>query len=161
MNTKQQIFVNEYLKCWNASEAARRAGYNGDANTVGPRLLANVGIKDEIKQRVTELTMTANEALVRLAEQARGDIGNFLKFEEGVRLPLLDLKGANEKGLLHLVKKFKYNSEGQPEIELYDAQAALVHIGRVHGLFSDKVEVDIPPDSNFERALKNVYGQDD
>jgi len=140
INTKQQIFVNEYLKCWNASESARRAGYNGRSNQIGSRLLIDVDIKAEIKRRVAEMTMTADEALVRLASQARSDIGEFLKFEDGIKTPFIDLKGANEKGLLHLVKKIKYNAEGQIEFELYDAQAALVHIGRVHGLFSDKVE---------------------
>lgn len=137
LNTKQTIFVNEYLKCWNASEAARRAGYNGKSNVIGARLLADVSIKEEIQRRVDEIKMSADEALIRLAEQARGDMADFLKFEDGVSLPFLDLKGANEKGLLRLVKKFKYNSDGKPEIELYDAQAALVHIGKAHGLFNN------------------------
>lgn len=140
VNTKQTVFVNEYLRCWNSAEAARRAGYNGKSNVVGPRLLADVSIKAEIDARLAEIKMSADEVLARLADQARADMGEFLRFEDGIKLPFLDLKTANEKGLLKLVKKFKYNAEGHPEIELYDAQAALVHIGKAHGLFTDKVE---------------------
>lgn len=137
LNNKQQVFVSEYLKCWNASEAARRAGYNGQANVVGPRLLANVSIKAQIDQRLQEMKMSADEVLTRLAEQARADMADFVRFQDGIKTPFLDLESANNKGLLRLVKKFKYNAAGHPEIELYDAQAALVHLGRAHNLFKE------------------------
>lgn len=140
LSNKHQTFVNEYLVCWNASEAARRAGYNGKANVVGPRLLADVSITEEIKRRVAERAMTADEVLIRLAEHARGNMAEFVKFYDEIKTPFLDLRSANEKGLLCLVKKFKYNASGQPEIELYDAQAALVQLGKVHGLFRDVQE---------------------
>lgn len=49
LSQKQRRFVSEYLKTSNASAAARAAGYSKkNANVVGPRLLAHVGIKDAI-----------------------------------------------------------------------------------------------------------------
>ncbi len=82
LTRRQQVFIEEYLTCWNASEAARRAGYRGDANTVGPRLLADVGIKERINQRADEMSMSANEVLTALSDQGRSDIGAFFKVVE-------------------------------------------------------------------------------
>lgn len=54
MTPKQAVFVDEYLVDLNASQAAVRAGYKGDPNTVGPRLWANVGIQEAIQQKQLE-----------------------------------------------------------------------------------------------------------
>jgi hypothetical protein len=79
LSRKHRVFAEEYIKCWNASEAARRAGYNGQANIVGPRLLSDVIIRQYIDQRVEEIAMSANEVWVGLSSQARSDIGVFFK----------------------------------------------------------------------------------
>ena len=103
LSNKQRVFVAEYIKCWNASEAARRAGYTGDANTVGPRLLANVGIAAAIKARVDEITMGADEINARLTEQGRSDIGVFFKLVEEwtyYPLPTYDVIDAKEVDIL-------------------------------------------------------------
>ena len=70
LNHKRQKFVEEYLKCWNATEAARRADYK-HPNTQGPRLLVDVCIKALIQERLDELHMSADEVLKRLADIAR------------------------------------------------------------------------------------------
>lgn len=82
LTTKQRVFVEEYLTCWNASEAARRAGYAAPHNIQGPRLLSNVSIQTEIQRRLAEKAMSANEVLARLAEHARGSMGDFLRVDE-------------------------------------------------------------------------------
>lgn len=53
MNTKQTVFVAEYLKCWNASEAARRAGYSViGARLQGTRMLALPEVQEIIKAEI-------------------------------------------------------------------------------------------------------------
>ncbi len=142
LTPKQQAFVNEYLTCWNASEAARRAGYSvNTASEQGSRLLGNANIGEEIKRRVADMTMSANEVLVRLTEQARGSMDDFVTFYDGVRLPILDLAKAHADGKMGLVKKLKYTDQGGMEFELYDAQSALTLIGKAHKLFVDKQEI--------------------
>jgi len=79
LTRKQQIFVEEYLNCWNASEAARRAGYKGDAHSVGSQLLANISVATELQARITERGVKAPEVLDKLASHARSDIGQFFK----------------------------------------------------------------------------------
>lgn len=80
--------------------------------------------------------MCADEVITRLAEQARGDIANFLVVDGDDWA--LDLAAIKERG--YLVKKIKQGPHG-PEIELYDAQAALALLGRTHGLFVDRQEI--------------------
>jgi len=146
LTPKQRAFVEHYLACgWNATEAAKRAGYSAKtAQEQGSRLLSNVMVKALVEQRMGEMALTANEVLARLAEHARGSIADFMVGNN------LDLQAARESGKLHLAKKIKRTTRSDDadhlyttlEIELYDAQAALVHLGRHHKLFTDKVEVE-------------------
>jgi phage terminase small subunit len=138
LSKKQKCFVEHYLRCWNASEAARRAGYSErTAGAQGSRLLKKVEIAKEIKRRLEDMTLSADEVLVRLGEQARASVGDFLTTHEGVRGFFLDLDAVKEKG--HLVKSAKMTTRG-PVIQLYDSQAALIQIGKHHGLFTDRIE---------------------
>ena len=142
LTARRQVFVDEYLKCWNASEAARVAGYAAPG-AEGHRLLKIAEVSEEIQRRVSERAMSADEVLVRLAEQARGSMSDFVSFVPGIKLPFLDLARAHEAGKFGLVKKLKYGKDGEVEFELYDAQAALVQLGKVHKLFTDKQDVTI------------------
>ena len=55
---------------------------------------------------------------------------------------MVDMAKLKDKGLTHLIKKFKHNPKGGIEVEFYDAQSALVHLGKVHGLFIDRQKVE-------------------
>jgi phage terminase small subunit len=152
LTAKQQAFINEYVKDFNATQAAIRAGYSEkSARSQGQRLLTNADISEEIARRIEEQTMTADEVLIRLGDMARGDMGDFVKIEPGGQVFSLDLERAKREGKLHLIKKLKYNAQGFPEIELYDAQSALQLIGKHYGLFKDvsenKTEVDFSDDA--------------
>lgn len=144
LSNKHQDFINEYfLENMNGTDAYQKVypkASRESARREASRLLTNVDVQAEISERLKKKQMSADEVLIRLAEQARADMADFIEFKEGIKTPFLDLESANNKGLLRLVKKFKYNAAGHPEIELHDAQAALVHIGKAHGLFADRVE---------------------
>lgn len=152
MNKKQRVFVEEYLQCWNATEAAKRAGYSErTARQQGSRLLSNVDISEEIKRRIDEMAMSADEVLIRLGDMARGDLGEFLDI--GSMAFDLSLNKAKELGITHLIKKVKQRTtitqkkDGDEEenhwieLELYDAQAALDKLARVRGLYNDKLDI--------------------
>jgi hypothetical protein len=140
LTDKRQAFVDAYLECWNASEAARVAGY-AVPRQEGSRLLSNVDIQDEIQRRVNERAMTADEVLLRLAAMARGNIGDFFSIVPDREFPVLDMKKAYAAGNFKLIKKIKYSAEGAMEFELYDAQAALVQLGKFHKVIIERSEV--------------------
>ena len=179
--TKQrQIFVEEYLQCWNASEAARRAGYSRRSSyELGRRLTATPEIQAVIEARIAETKVSTDEVLLRLAEQARSDLGVFFKISERwtadplptqeivdekeaadkdgnpiriylVRQVCLDVDKLTDPHYSHLVKKFSDSPKYGLSVELYDAQAALVHIGKAAGMFKDgagvNVEVNFDPE---------------
>lgn len=150
LTTRQQLFVNEYLIDYNATRAAQRAGYSGDDNTLavtGHDNLRNPKIAEAIQKRIQEKAMSADEVLMRLAEHARADMGQWMS-DDGA----LDLAAMKRDGATHLIHKVKRTerSGSTPsggewehvtvEVELHPAQPALVHLGKHHKLFTEQVE---------------------
>lgn len=152
LTKKQRVFIEEYLQCWNATEAALRAGYSErTARQQGSRLLTNVDISKEIEKRIREKAMSADEVLLRLGDMARGDFGDFMDIES--MSFNLALEKAREQGKTHLIKKVKQRTtitqkkDGDEEenhwieLELHDSQTALDKLARIHGLYKDKLDV--------------------
>ena len=137
LTDKQQAFVEHYLACWNATEAARRAGYS-DPNRNAHRLMVNNGIQAVIQERLKAHQMSADEVLQRLATIARGEMTDFVTADGG---PVqLDLRKAAQAGKLGLLKSFKRDARGTVTIELHDPVRALELIGKHHALFTEKTE---------------------
>lgn len=132
LTTKQQAFVEAYLVCgFNATEAARRAGYSErTAYSIGWENLRKPEIAAAIQQGLADRAMPADEVLARIAEQARGTMDDFLDDAGNI-----DLSRARERGKLHLVKTRSVTKEGE-RIELYSAQSALDLLAKHHGLFN-------------------------
>jgi phage terminase small subunit len=139
LTDRQQAFVSEYMQCWNASEAARRAGYaERSARTLAHDLMKKPEIQEAIRQRVADVAMSGDEALVRLAEQARASYAAYLTAEGTVNLAqmLADGKG-------HLIKGIRPTRHGL-EVQFHDAQTALVTIARAQGVLGPKGTADDP-----------------
>lgn len=140
LTNRQQVFVEEYLRCWNATEAARRAGYSENSiRSIAAENLTKPDIKAYIDARLGELKMSADEVMVRVTDIARGSMADFLDDERQT----LDLAKADRAGKLHLVKKFSHTVTDKSEnisIELYGADAALALLGKHHKLFVERTE---------------------
>lgn len=162
LSRRQRAFVEYYLQIWNATEAAKRAGYSErTARQQGSRLLSNVDIQARIAERLDELKMSADEVLIRLGQQARGDYARYIEISIFGH-PMLDLEAMAADGNLHLVKRWKYDGEGRLEVEFYDAQSALVQLGRHHQLFTDNVSADVrltDIDDEFRSDMQDLLGQ--
>ena len=156
LTNKQQIFADEYVQCWNRTEAARRAGFK-QPQSQGPRLLKNVEIQKAIQQKLKESSMSADEALSRLTGLARGSIESFLEFQDGQKRPIVNLLKAKEAGLLHLIKEVKYNPTGGLEIKLYSAHDALRDIGKHHALFTEKIDLNAKVEIDIDAALRKAW----
>lgn len=157
LTNKQRVFVDEYLRCWNATEAALRAGYSErSARQIGQQNLSKHDISEEIQARLQEIHMGTDEALKLLADHARGDIGEFMDINGmGFSLQLLDENG-NRKNT-RVIKKIKQKTTTfiaknesdedrevhETEIELYDAQAAIDKVLRVAGKYKDSMDVNV------------------
>jgi phage terminase small subunit len=161
---KQQAFINAYLSNgFNATEAAREAGYEGNVNVLGVtghENLRNPKIASIVQERLNEAAMSANEVLARLSKIARGEVTDFLD-EDGK----FDLKSARKLQKAGLLKKIKSKrtskqvdtvTEGddeeretletslvyeEVEFELYSAHEALRDLGKYHKLLNDRQEI--------------------
>lgn len=143
LTDKQQAFINAYVQCWNATESARIAGYQGNNNTlgvVGHENLSKPKVFAAIEQRMRDNAMAADEVISRLSDQARADMGDFLSVRHNYAN--LDLERAKELGLLRHIKKFKVTKTGT-EVELYSSQVALQTLAKARGLLQDKIEINI------------------
>jgi phage terminase small subunit len=152
LSAKQRTFIDEYVQTWNATQAAISAGYSQKtAYSIGWENLRKPEIKKAIQQRLQESAMSADEALMRLADMARGDMADFVT--GGDDGPIPDLGTALEDGRLHLVKKLKRKTktymmgrgpeatlvtEAEIDFELYDAKAALDTILKAHGVLDSQ-----------------------
>lgn len=142
LSPQHKRFADEYLVDLNGTQAAIRAGYSEKSAAVtASRLLRNANIRAYIDAEIAKQSMTAGEVLRRLAEHARGDLAEFIGKSD------TELKAHPRSWLL---KKYKRtvttgkdgDTREQIEIELHDPQAALVHLGRYHKLFVDRVQSD-------------------
>jgi hypothetical protein len=108
--------------------------------------------------------VSADEVLARLTEHAMGSMGDFISVvlveEDGIKLDRIDLSKAQRAGKLHLIKRLSISKEGI-SIELYDAMAALVHLGKHFELFSDNKQKDrelLVTVKGYNEMLTKVYG---
>lgn len=136
LTDKQRAFVEEYLQCFNATQAAIRAGYSEDsAHAIGWENLRKPEIAEMVSRRLSESAMTADEVLMRLAEQARGVPAEYISTRGTVKISKLV-----KDGKTHLIKKIRDTANGR-EYEFYDAQSALQLIGRHHAIFVERQEL--------------------
>lgn len=79
MNDRQRRFVDEYILCMNASEAARRAGYSPrSAGSIGERLLKKAEIRTAIDKRLkaasSDKTLDQRALLEFLSAVVNGEV---------------------------------------------------------------------------------------
>ncbi len=135
MRTRQRVFVEEYLKSWNATQAAIKAGYSPrSAASIGWENLRKPEIQAEIERRIEQEVMSDKEVLLRLAQQARAEYAEFIRPDGS-----LDLETLKAQGKAHLIKSIKRTRYGL-QIEFHDAQKALIQLARYQGLYVKKAE---------------------
>lgn len=155
LTDKQRLFCEYYIQCWNATQAARQAGYKGNDNTlrsIGSENLTKPNIQEFIQKRVDEVAMSSNEVLKRLTDWGRGSIEPFLTSDDYSEA--LSVNSDKAKDKLGLIKKIKQNervlkSEGEQdgqvlnrtfELELHDPKDAVDKIARIRGMYNDRIE---------------------
>ena len=149
LNKAQQVFVSEYLKCFNGTEAYSRAypsAKRDSARANAAELLAKPNIKAEITARLSEIHMGADESIKRLSDMARGDVTEFI-----TPMGAFDIEAMKAAGKGHLIKKIKQRTVTKigktdkdedteihdTEIELYSAKDAIDTLLKVGGKLKD------------------------
>lgn len=159
LSTKRRVFVEAYLaNGFNGTQAAIAAGYSVKrAAVTASEILSDDLVKAYIEERMKQAQMSADEVLFRLGAIARGDMRELMMLspEELKKHPKAWLvKKLKMEAVIPKTEKTNPTSLKEeldtppPEpliyidsIEMYDAQAALVILGKHHKLFTDKHEI--------------------
>lgn len=162
LTAKQQIFVAEYLKDLNATQAAIRAGYSEKtAQEQSSRLLSNVMVSAAVDAataaRAEKLEITADRVLSEIASMAFWDPGELTAEDEageddrpewvidgrvihGLR-NFADIKRLPEK-LRRAIVGWGYDRNQNFTVKLADKSKALDQLARHLSLYNDKLEVN-------------------
>jgi len=124
------------------------------AKATASLFLTNINVKAEIKRRLTERAMSAEEALARLGDMARAELMPFIRIDND-GFTYFNFADPQAKSYMWLIKKMKTKRERRVdgkgddaeawegewvEVELHDAQAALRDILKMHGKLTEKVD---------------------
>jgi phage terminase small subunit len=137
LTTLQRNFIQEYLKDFNGTRAAERAGYSGNDNTLAAIASENLRkpkIAECIEERMEDLVMDANEALARISEIARGEYARYIRPDGTV-----DIEALVEDNKAHLIKKISDTKWGR-RYEFHDMHSALQDIAKIYGKLISRVE---------------------
>jgi phage terminase small subunit len=151
---------------FNGTKAATMAGFSEKtAYSIANKLLKIDEVKAAIDARMEEMVMPAREVLMRMSDQGRSTMGDFIVIDANGKVDISIAKGAaNNK--LHLIKDIKRTTrtrrsgkveifEEEFSIELHDAHAARVQLGKYHKLFNERLEVDFDWRKELEEAGLN------
>lgn len=141
LTDKQRRFVEEYVRDFNATQAAIRAGYSANtAYQIGSENLRKPQIKEQLAERFRAMAMEADEVVALITDTARASMRTFVEVDEKGRFKT-DFTSEEALEAFRHVKKLSFDQYGQPKIELHDAQAARVQLGRIRNLFREQVDV--------------------
>lgn len=151
LTPKQALFVAEYLKDLNATQAAIRAGYSeATARQIGAENLSKPDIAAEIAKRTqrhaAKLDITAEKVLAAIAEIAFGDVRKMFT-EDGALIRPHEWDDATAAAIAGMDVVTVSAGEGMVEhvakVKRADRLRALDMLARHHSLYNDKLEVSV------------------
>ena len=146
---KQQLFVLEYIKDFNATQAAIRAGYaKSGARVQGVRLLANANIQNQIrlasKAVLQRVEVEVDDIAQELAQIGFADMGNYIRIDDDGRI-FLDfsaIKGGATRVIGEITQEEYVEGKGEDcrlvkktKFKLHDKLSALEKLARWVGMF--------------------------
>jgi len=117
--------------------------------------LTKVNLRAEIKRRLKERAMSAEEAIARMGAIAKADLFPFIRIDED-GFAYFNLSDSQAMEHLYLIKEMETKRERRIEgkgkdaetwegewvrVKLHDAYAALRDIAKMHGKLTEKVEL--------------------
>lgn len=115
------------------------------ANAVGYQNLQKPNIQLCINDILGETVMKPNEVMHRLSKMASANISELIDIDAAGNATL-NLKKAQSRGAMYLVKKLNFDMHGNlKSIEIHDSFAALAKLGQHHKLFDRNREAQMDP----------------
>lgn len=164
LNAREQLFADAYIgpANLNGKKAAEMVGLYPSYSS---KVLRKEHVRQYIVERLEEMKLGKDETHAMLSEIAKVSLADFIDTEEIEEtivdritgFPVLDKDGkplirkravfffnlhrAKLEGKLHLVKSLSETDKGAVKLELLDRKAALDSLARIHGMFTDNLNV--------------------
>ena len=170
LNDKQKKFADEYIKCLNASDAYRKAGYKCKSDDVAKvcasKLLINPNVEEyiaNVRQKLQKKTEITQEMILKeLAVIAFQDRTNLAKVvvENGKKIVDVTETDKLSEGDKSVIAGIKQGRNGI-EVATHDKMKALELLGKHLGMFSDKaIDREEFEDDGFIKAVSGSASTD-
>jgi len=148
LTEKQEKFCREYVKDFNGTQAAIRAGYSKNtANEQAPRLLVNVSVSNRIseltKKQAEKSEITAQMIIDEFKKIAFTSIAHLhntwitrKEFEDLTDDQKAAIQEIKTRTRTEVINKTAYEIE-EIQIKLYDKQRALENLGKHIGFYAE------------------------
>jgi phage terminase small subunit len=142
LTPKQKLFVDEYLIDFNASAAARRAGYKTRPNQIGTENLSKPVIQAYLKKRLCDrekrTEITQDRVLQEYSRLAFNDPRQFFD-DDGSLIPIPDLTHDAAACIAGFDAKLIPGEDGKEceilKLKLVDKRASLQDVAKHLGMF--------------------------
>lgn len=178
---RQRLFILHYLKSYNATQAAKDAGYSAkSAENQGGRMIRKAQVQEAIAEEehniANKLCVSKDKIMKEMSLIGFSNIDEHLTVDDGgtVRALSFDelplgasraIKKIKEKRIIKSVQGTKDKPsedvilESTFEFELYDKITALVNMGKELGMFRDRQEHTGKDGVPLEVTLKVIYDE--
>lgn len=143
MSDKEFRFVREYLIDLNATAAGKRAGFGKGAGQSGHRILRRDYVARAVDAAMaSEAGATRTRIIDELALMAFANAGDYFEWGPGgvTVKASADLTDEQRAVVVEVAETITKDGGGKIVVKLADKQAALEKLGRVFGMFKDRVE---------------------
>lgn len=157
LTPKQELFVAEYLKDLNATQAAIRAGYSPDtARQMGAENLSKPDIATAVEaaraEQLARVQLTADDVLRELMKIAFADLASAFD-ERGNLRPIHEIPVDVRRAMAAVEVDELFDGQGAErvwtgytrKVKFWDKNKALESLGRHLALFKDRLEISVDP----------------
>lgn len=153
LTPKQKLFCLEYLKDFNATQAAIRAGYGKKgAHTIGSNLLKKKEVADELARKARKITkkaeLTVDSVIQELKSIAFSKISDFIVWDaDNAYFKSMDDIETDKLGIISEINSSNVKTKDgdnvthNMKIKLHDKMRSLEMLGRYLNLFKENIEV--------------------
>ncbi len=157
LTDKESLFIQEYIIDFNATRAAKAAGYSEhSARQIGCDNLAKPYIRSEIDQSIQKRSertqITADAVITELARLGFSNMQDYIKVQEdgSAYMDLSKLTREQAAAISEITTEVYTEGKGEEakdvkrtKVKISDKKGSLELLGKHLGIFPDKLKVDL------------------
>lgn len=160
LTAKQQLFVDDYLIHFNATRAAKTAGYSEKtAYSQGQRLLKNVEISTLIESRLKESRMNSDQVMKLMSDIAQSSMNDYFRVVERERLKSVrkPLRLLIDRKKLEIERAYMYLDRKGYSDQEYDDFVAKNILPLEDDILRAEIDLELDPLATFDDSEVETY----